>query len=182
MTDKNTSGVSREEMLGRANREIGRLTRILESRKVPLWSETAIQMWRDDMAFYQSIHALILAPPGELENQLMWMTRNRDHLLCELEKAQSAPAVIMNEEQFGKILFFDCISKPSSAPERNCEQCDHSVECDESCEKIAALILAPPIRVTTEWVENLIATNMPRYVSRAETMLREKGAEVEDKK
>jgi len=66
--------------------------------------------------------------------------------LAKIEAAldKPAPPAITSVEQFGKILFFDCISKPSSAPERNCEQCDHAVECDESCKRIEAFLLSRP--------------------------------------
>jgi hypothetical protein len=47
--------------------------------------------------------------------------------------------------------------------------------------KVRAAEPPAPVSVTSEWVEDLIATNMPRYVSRAERMLREKGIEVKEK-
>jgi len=110
----------------------------------------------DDLAHaFRAIAFWLQYLPGTIDEYLPDPTRNwayddepSEHGPAssgeQAEPEKPAPPTITNAEQFGKILFFDCISKPSSAPERNCEQCDHAVECDESCERIEALILSQP--------------------------------------
>jgi len=47
------------EILERVKAEIVRFTKYIEWRKPPLWSESAIFMWQNDLDFYQAVEKML---------------------------------------------------------------------------------------------------------------------------
>jgi len=106
------SNISKEQILEGVNGEIKRLTRMLECRTAPLWSETAIQIWQNDLAFYRAIRTLIESSvPAEKES-----------------RAISEEAASLMDTTGGGRATADLVSAPSPGPSSSVEGYPASVK------------------------------------------------------